>query len=126
MALPFRVGLLSIPWRRLYPGKTKGAQLTRSWAPFGAITRQRQAAPGDGGRLACGTQVGQLLLDRGVVARLHGERRRPARRVAQVAGVAEQLRQRDIRVQLAPPLVHAQVQDLAAPPVDVPGQRPEV
>src|SRR5256885_891217 len=41
-------------------------------------------------------QVGQLLADRGVVARLHAERRRPARRVPQVARVAEHRRQRDV------------------------------
>jgi hypothetical protein len=45
-------------------------------------------------------QVGQFLLHRGVVARLHAERHHASREVAQLAGVAEQLRQRNVGVDL--------------------------
>ena len=60
------------------------------------------------------------------MARLHAERRRAAGEVAQLARVAEQLRQRDIGVQLAAALVQAGVQDLAAAPADVAGQVAQV
>src|SRR5947209_8359788 len=71
-------------------------------------------------------QVRQLLLDRGVVARLHAKARRAAGEVAQLAGVAEQLGERDVGVQHAPALVQAGVEDLAAPPADVAGQVAQV
>src|SRR5689334_5208325 len=60
-------------------------------------------------------QVGQLLLDRGVVAGLHGERRRPAGHVAQVGRVAEQLGERDVGVDEAAALVGAEALDLTPP-----------
>ena len=66
-------------------------------------------------------QVGQLFLHWRVVARLHAERRRAARDIAQVRRVAEQLRERNVRVDLAAALVRREVQDLASTAVDVAG-----
>src|SRR5205823_4129520 len=66
-------------------------------------------------------QVGQLLAHRRVVAELHAEAGRAARRPAQVGRVAEQVGQRDLGLDHRAALVVDHFHDDPAPAVDVAG-----
>src|SRR5262249_45014539 len=113
---------------KLRPAKEEAAAGFAQWSakPAAAARFDR------GTRAACPTlgkpvlarrpQVGQLLLDRGVMARLHGERRGAAGGAAQVAGIAEERRERHVGVDHTAALVQLGVEDFAAPPVQIADQ----